>query len=347
VTTLKDVAKKAGVSTATASMVLNNRVSKIPISEETRKKVLEAVQELGYFPNIFARSLRTKKTATIGVIISDIKDPYYAGVIEGIEKVLNENGYNFFFSTTENSLRKEKIYFHKLLEIRPEGFLIVGGIRPFSNEEKNELREERVPMVAIGRSASSYAKVSSVAVDNFKGAFEATEYLIKLGHRDILHISAYQIRVSGTERMNGYKSALKQCGLKNKCWIEKGSVTAKSGYRVMTRVLKEDRRPTAVLAYNDVSALGIMRSIKHYGLKIPEDIAIIGFDDIPISAYFSPPLTTVRQPQQELGMRGAELLMNIIKEGRESIEVQNIILEAPLIIRKSSGDSIASSNDTE
>ena len=346
-TTLKDVAMKAGVSTATASIVLNDRQSKIAISKQTKKRVLEAVDELDYVPNVFARSLRTKKTGIMGVIVSDIKDPYYAGIIEGIEKVLNENGYNFFLSTTENSLRKEELYLDRLHKVYAEGFLIVGGIQsPFAGGQENQLEKEQVPMVVIGRSASR-SGVTSVSVDNFAGAFKAAEHLIELGHRDILHISAYHIRVSGNERMNGYKSAMQQHGFKNKCWIEKAEITAQSGYKVMTRVLKKGRIPTAVLAYNDVCALGVMRAIKEHGLKIPEDIAVVGFDDIPIAAYFDPPLTTVRQPQQELGMRGAALLMNRVKMSEKRVEAQNIILDAQLIVRESSGVFMASPINAE
>ena len=334
--TLKDVAKKAGVSITTASRVLNDKPSQILISEETKKKVLEVAKELDYYPNIFARSLRTKKTGIVGVIVSDITDPYFGGIINGAEKILNENDYYFLLSSAQNSPQREELYLTKLRKSRVDGLLILGGTQRFTNDEVKQLVRSGIPIVVVGRKCP-HPNVSSVIVDNFTGGFVATEHLIKLGHQDIVHITTHQPRVDGEERLNGYESALEKYRSKEKCWIEKGDITAESGYKVMTNILKKGKRPTAIFAFNDISALGVMRAIRSQGLRIPEDFAVVGFDDIPIAAHFDPPLTTVKQPQEEMGRKGAELLLRAIGESKKGTERENLVLEAKLITRKSSG----------
>jgi len=336
VATLKEVAKKAGVSITTASKILNDKPFQIHISEETKKKVLEVAKELNYYPNIFARSLRTKKTGIVGVIVSDITDPYFGGIINGAEKILNENDYYFLLSSAQNSPQREELYLTKLRKSRVDGLLILGGTQRFTNNEVEQLVRSGIPIVVVGRSAP-HPDICSVTVDNFTGGFLATEHLIKLGHQDIVHITTTEPRVDGEERLNGYKSAMEKHGLKNKCWIEKGDITAESGYKAMTNTLKKGKRPTAVFAFNDISALGVMRAIRNQGLRIPENIAVVGFDDIPIAAHFDPPLTTMRQPQEEMGRRGAELLIRAVREREKGAERENIGLEAKLITRKSSG----------
>jgi len=336
VTTLKKIAEKAGVSVATASRVLNDKPSQIRISEQTKKKVLKVATELDYHPNIFARSLRTRKTGIVGVIVSDITDPYFSGIIDGVEKVLNENSYYFLLSSAQNSPQKEEIYLTWLHKSHVDGLLILGGTQRFTNNEVKQLVRSGIPIVIVGR-RSPHPNISSVTVDNFTGGFLGTEHLIKLGHREIIHITTSQPRVDGEERLKGCKSAMEKHELKEKCWIEKGDITAESGYKAMTNILKKGKRPTAVFAFNDISALGVMRAISDHGLKIPEDIAVVGFDDIAIATHFDPPLTTVRQPQEEMGKKGAELLMRAIIEREKGAEGENIVFKAKLIIRKSCG----------
>jgi len=334
--TLKEVARKANVSVATASRVINNRPSKIPISEETKKKVLKAAEKLNYYPNIFARSLRTSKTGIVGVVVSDITDPYFGGIIDGIEKVLNENDYYFLFSSVQNNPRKEELYLTKLRKSHVDGLLILGSTLGFTDNEVRQLVRSGIPIVVIGR-RSPHPNISSVTVNNFAGGFLATEHLIKLGHRDIIHITTTEPRVDGNERMGGYRKAMEKYGLKDKCWIEKGDITAESGYKVMDNIFKKrSKRPTAIFTFNDMSAMGVMRRIKDQGLRIPEDIAVVGFDDIPLAIHFDPSLSTVKQPQEKMGRKGADLLMRILRKGDKSSVGENVVLETELIIRRSS-----------
>ena len=335
--TLKEVAKKAGVSVTTASRILSNKPSPIPISEETRRRVLKVARRLDYLPNIFARSLRTGKTGIVGVIVSDITDSYYGGIIDGIERVLNENDYYFLLSSTQNSPQKEELYLTRLRKSRVDGLLILGATQRFTDNEVRELARSGIPIVLVGRE-SPHPSVSAVTVDNFTGGFLATEHLIKLGHTEVVHITTRQPRIDGEQRLNGYESAMEKYGLKDRRRVEKGDITAESGYQVMAGILRRGKRPTAVFPFNDRSALGVMMAIRDQGLRIPEDIAIVGFDDIPIARHFDPPLTTVRQPQEEMGRKGAELLMKVLRENEDVEKRENIILEAKLVVRKSSGE---------
>jgi LacI family transcriptional regulator len=334
VATLKEVAKKAGVSITTASKILNDKPFQIPISEETKKKVLKVAEKLNYYPNIFARSLRTRKTGIVGVIVSDITDPYFGRIIDGIEKVLNESDYYFLLSSAQNSPRKEELYLSKLRKSRVDGLLILGGTQRFTDSEVKQLVKSGIPIVVVGRK-SPHLDISSVTVDNFTGGFAATEHLIKLGHSDIVHITTRRLRVDGEERLNGYKSAMEKHGLKDKCRIEKGDITAESGYKAMTNILKKGKRPTAIFAFNDMSVLGVIRAIRDQGLCVPRDIAVVGFDDISIAARCDPPLTTVRQPRSKMGKVGAELLMRALSRKSKNSTGENVVLKPKLIIRKS------------
>jgi len=332
--TLKEVARKAGISVTTASRILSNRPSQIPISEETKRKVLGVAKQLDYYPNIFARSLRTGKTGIVGVIVSDVTDSFFGGIIDGIEKVLNEYDYYFLLSSAQNSPQKEELYLTKLRKSRVDGLLILGATQRFTDNEVREVARGGIPIVLVGRE-SPHPSISAVTVDNFTGGFLATEHLIRLGHTKVVHITTRQPRVDGDQRLNGYESAMEKHGLKDKCWVEKGDITAESGYQVMTGILEEGKRPTAVFPFNDMSTLGVIRAIRDQGLRIPEDIAIIGFDDIPIACHFDPPLTTVRQPQEEMGRKGAELLMKVLDRNNKSYKSESVVFKPRLIIRES------------
>jgi len=188
-TTLKDISKKAGVSVATVSKVINNTDSKIPVSKKTKETVLKIAKELNYSPNLFARTLRTKKSGVIGVIVSNILDPFFTGIIEGIEKELNENDYYFILSSVQNDPKKEELYLKRFSSIHADGLLILGGEHYLRDEQLIQLIETKVPVVVIGRK-SPHIAIGSITIDNFQGGFIATEYLIKLGHKDILHITS-------------------------------------------------------------------------------------------------------------------------------------------------------------
>ncbi len=331
---LRDVAKKVGVSVATVSSVLNNRPSKVPISDETKKKVLKTVKELNYYPNIFARALRTKITGIVAVVVTDIKDPYFNAIVDGVEQILEENGYYFLLMSAHNSPRKEKLYLNKLRKSRVDGLLVLSGVMQFTNNMIRELSRSKIPIVLVAHRAP-VLNISSVEVDNFKGGFLATEHLISLGHSDITHITTSYQRPDAQHRLNGYVSAMEKYGLANKCWIQKGGDTVESGYEAMTHVLQKDKRPTAVFAFNDRSAFGVIKALRNRELRVPQDVAVVGFDDITFAAHFCPPLTTMQQPSTEMGRRGAEFLLKAIKE-RDTGTGEHIVFPPKLIVRGSS-----------
>lgn len=331
--TLRGVAKKAEVSMTTASRVLNHKLTGIPISEKTRKKVLKAAEKLNYHPNIFARSLRTKKTSIIGVVVSEIADPYFSKILDEIEQILNKWEYYFFLSSAQHKPEREEYYLRVLGSKYMDGFLFVGGAIPFTPSIRKTMKESEVPLVLMGRVFNG-PNVGCVSVDNFKGELMATEYLIKQGHHDILYISRDKPTVDGQQRLNGYKSAMEKYNLKEKVWIVKGGISPQTGYSTMVKVLNGSRIPTAVLAFNDRCALGVMKAIQSHNLGIPKDIAVIGYDNLLMSEYFNPSLSTVDQLQHKVAMLGTEMLMRMINIPKE-VKKENIILQPKLIIRES------------
>jgi LacI family repressor for deo operon, udp, cdd, tsx, nupC, and nupG len=330
--TLKEVAARAGVSTATASRILNKKQTRVPVSKETAQKVLAAAASLGYYPDTAAQSLRTRETHTVGVIVMDITDPYFAGLLDAVEKILNRSEYHFLLSSAQNSLQEEQFYLSVLRRSRVDGLLILGGTQRFTEAEIDQLVASRVPIVVVGRVAPS-PLISSVSIDNLSSAQKATSHLVELGCRRIVHFSTEQWRADAERRREGYERALAEAG--GTAWVEKGSITEESGYRLMDRVLGSGARPDGLFAYNDRLAIGAMRAAREHGLRVPEDIAVVGFDDIPFALYVEPSLTTVRQPVAEMGRLGAELLLQGIRNREASRAGEHREVDTELIIRKS------------
>jgi len=331
--TLSEVAKEAGVSMTTASRVLNDRPTGIPISEKTRKKVLKTAEKLDYHPNIFARSLRTKKTGIIGVIVSEIADPYFSEILDEIEQVLNKWEYYFFLSSAQHKPEREEYYLKILRSRHMDGFLFVSGAILFTSSIKKTMKKSEIPIVLIGRVFNG-PNVRCISVDNFKGKFMATEYLIKQGHHNILYINRNKPTIDGQQRLNGYKGAMQKYNLKENIWIVKGGISPQVGYSTMIEVLNGPQIPTAVLAFNDRCALGVMKAIRSHNLRIPEDIVVIGYDNLAMSEYFNPSLSTVDQFHHKVAILGTEMLMRMINVPKEA-KPENIILQPELVIRES------------
>lgn len=336
--TIRDVAKKAGVSVTTVSNVLANKSGKIPVSEKTKSKIMRVVEKVDYHPNIYARYLRTKSTGIVAVMVTDIKDYFFNTMIDEIEQVLEKNGYYFILISAQNSPQKEKLYLNKVRKTRVDGLLVLSGTVDISDNMIRELSRDKMPMVLIAR-RDTYQSISSVDTDELMGGFLATEHLISLGHRNIMHITTFCPRVDAEDRLKGYTRAMQKHGLRKKCWIEKGILAMEGGYKTMTNVLRRGKNPTAIFTFNDRMAFGAMNAIRDEGLEIPEDIAVVGFDDIPFATYSYPSLTTIRQPISEMGKRGVQLLLGDIK-GDRSKKNQHVVLESELIIRKSSGSKL-------
>ncbi|RKX77895.1 MAG: LacI family transcriptional regulator [Spirochaetes bacterium] len=305
--TIQDVARLAGVSIATVSRVINNSPHKV--NRETRGRVLKVIQDLGYRPNALAKSLLNKKTMTIGVIIPDISNPYYAEILRGIQDVAEEHGYAVTIQNTDRNQERIIKQIYLLREKLADGIIFSGGIihgfGPLS-----ALREMREKVVVIGRHEVDFP---AVRVDNIGGATQAIQHLIDLGHRKIGFIGGSAMSTTVMDRLTGYRNALAQNGYRpDEELIKEANFTPESGYTVAKAMLSQSNRPTAVFAANDQMAFGVIKAAREIGLHVPDELAVVGFDDIPLSYYFEPPITTVKIPRYELGVAAMQMLIDLI-----------------------------------
>jgi LacI family transcriptional regulator len=312
--TILDVARKAKISIATVSRVVNNSPHKV--NAHTRKKVLEAIRSLDYRPNALAKGLLMKKTMTVGIIIPDISNPYYAEIVRGIQDAADRYGYAILLLNTDRNQDRILKHIYFLREKSADGIIFSGGI---IHGEKilSALKELKERVVVIGRHNVDFV---SVMIDNTGGALKATQHLIDLHRRRIGFIGGPEKSISARERLAGYKSALTQEGYPvDPNLIRKGDFAPRSGYR-FAKELIETERPDALFAANDQMALGAVRAAKESGLTVPRDLSVVGFDNIPFSSYSDPSLTTVDIPKVHIGAAAMEMLVNLIsgKNGEKS-----------------------------
>ena len=329
VPTIKQVAERAGVSVATVSRVLAGKGFTSP---ERVERVRAAVQTLDYRPNRAARNLRTRVTQVVGVVISDIQNPFFTSVVRGIEKVLEGAGYTLILCNSDEEPHREQVL---LATLRAESVagVIISPTRADS-EAVHQMVLNGTPLVTIDRTLSM-TSVDSVAVANTQGAFTAVNHLLKLGHKCIGMISGPDQASTAKERKDGYLQAL-QAALLQPCtgMIQYGNFRQEGGYHAMNALLDLPQPPTAVLVGNNLMTLGALQAIHERSLAIPQDIAIVGFDDMSWATSLQPPLTAVAQPTYELGVTAAELLLERIHDPQRP--VRHIILETRLIVRASS-----------
>jgi len=328
--TIKDVAKRAGVSVTTVSRVLNNKAH--PIHPETRERVLAAIEELGFYPNAMARSLQLNQTKTIGLILPDISNPYYPGIVRGIEDIAHERGYTVILCNTDRSPERTKQYIRVLREKRVDGVIFTGGGAVEDASREHFFEESAIATIVIGRHSTD---LPAVQVDNIKAAQEAVEHLLRLGHQRIAMITGPKVSTTAKDRIEGYRQALSTAGITlNPAWVIEGDFDFNSGYRAIERLpLSGSEKITAVFAHNDLMAIGAMKAIQERGLRIPEDVAVVGFDNTPFSSFVTPALTTVAVPVYDLG-RTAMLVLTELLAGREVARVTT--LPTHLEVRESS-----------
>ena len=325
--TLKMVAEKAGVSVNTASRAINN---KSDINEETKKRMLKVAQELGYVRNGTAVALRTRKTRTIGVVIADNRNPFYAEVLNGMEEAAREKNYHIILANTQRDYKKEEEAINLLLAKRVDGLLIT-PVQDRDDDIKN-LINANIPFVVVGRDFENI-EVDAVYNDEVKGGFLATEYLIKKGHKRIALINGFLHKSPAKGRLEGYKKALNKYRISlDESLISVGDINIEDGYERTKQMLEKDLNFTAIFVYNDMMAFGAMQAIKKKGLRIPEDIGLVGYDDIPFSSLISPSLTTIRLKKQDLGSESVELLLSRINDRRK--KPKKVILDVELIVRE-------------
>ena len=326
--TIRDVAELAGVHPSTVSRVIN---SDSRISEKTKNKVLLIIKKLEYTPNAIARGLKTKRTYTLGMLIPDITNPFFAELARGVEDAANKNSFNIILCNTDDKPKKERTYLEILREKRVDGLIL--GTAHIRDKSILELEKKKFPYILISRNIEGLEK-NCIIVDDIEGGMRATEYLIKLGHHRIAHISGPLKTRSGLNRLKGYQLALKKHKIEHKDeLVGEGDFRIRGGYQAMKRFLKLTKPPTAIFAANDLLALGAMQAIQKKNFYIPEDFSIIGFNDIELASFVYPSLTTMRQPMLEMGALAVEMLLRIIEEGE--FNQRKIVLKPKLIIRES------------
>ena len=329
IVTIADIAREAGVSRATVSLALNGKPGVAP---ETRRRILEIAEKLHYQPNASARGLALQKTQTIGVIVPDIGSPFYAELIRGVEEEASRAGYYLMLLTTAGKPSREEMYFRLLGEQRVDGIIV---LTPRGDEALlRRIQAKGFPLVVVDRDIQSADDVVEVVVDNFHGALEAMEYLLDLGYRRIGFINGVPGLQASQDRLRGYQVALQEHGIApDPELIVAGDFQDSGGYRAMQKLLSLEPRVEAVFAASDMMAFGAVRAIRERGLEVPQDIAVVGFDDIPVATYFDPPLTTVRQPMAKMGAIACRLLLQEIRG--ETILERKVTLRTELVVRAS------------
>lgn len=340
--TLSDIAESVGVTPMTVSRVINENGY---VSNETREKVLKAVSKMNYRRNGLARNLKRQFTETVGLVLGDISNPYSTELARAVRETLLSHGFNLFICISEHSAKEDIVAFESLANHSVDGIIVATRSNEGGDKYLRGIVESNVPVVVIGRDFQ-HENVDYVSPDNLEGGFEATQHLIDLGHRRIGFVGANLKGGSNLKRLQGYLKALEKHGIeiderlitgRNEDVSEvPGYSTEEIGFEGMKRLLSLPKPPTAVFARNDFTAIGAMSAIKEAGLGVPEDIAIVGFDDISLATRTSPPLTTVRQPMRLEGRLAAELLLERI-EGGEKISRRERILNCELIVRESTG----------
>jgi LacI family transcriptional regulator len=325
--TIYDVARLAGVSTATVSRALNGTGQ---VGESKRFAIDAAVERLGYRPNTIARSLVTRSTQTIALLLPDITNPFYAELVTGIQQLTRERDYMMLLCTTDFDPEQEERYLRLLRAKHVDGALVDGLVLP--PERIARFVEDGFPIVCLDRDVDSRS-VPLVQVDNALGAGLATGHLLGLGHTRIAHIMGATARIS-EERLLGYQAALTQAGVApDSSLIAFGGFTETGGHDAMRALLAIGPCPTAVFAANDLSAIGAINAIAASGRSVPGDVSVVGFDDLRLAPYTSPPLTTIRQPAAEIARLSTELLLDMIA-GRRPGKLHHR-LPPELIVRES------------
>ncbi len=341
--TIYDLARQLGVSATTVSRALNNRGR---MSKETRRRILQAASKYNYRPSLVAKSLIHQRTRTLGVVVPMIGNTAYSPMVRGIEQIAYEKGYNIILCDTDINLDKERRYLEMLIQRRVEGAIII----PFAERGSedyghiSQLQAEGIKVVIMEQDVP-IMEFNRVVPDNRGDAKRMVEHLIGLGYRRIglAHIGLRDWDRAGMERWEGYKQALEDAGIEydDKLVIQAGQATIEEEktllFDAIVDYLRQKNRPEAIFATTDMLAIKIMSVIHSLGLRIPEDIAIVGFDDILMSGYTTPPLTTVRQPAEQIGKRSAEIVFSLI-EGDDKLTLPIYErISGKLIIRKSCG----------
>ncbi len=328
--TIRDVAKLAGVAPITVSRAINNSGY---ITAETRQRVQEAIEKLGYVPNSLARSLRSRKTRMLALLLTDITNPFWTTVARGVEDAASDAGYSVILCNTDESETEQERYLRIILEKQVDGVLLVPVRDPVG--PVCAIRAQHMPVVVLDPRVPGNLETDVVRGDSEGGAYNLANLLISLGHRRIAILTGPQGVSTAEDRVTGYRRALQDAGVD---WemVLYGDFSLDSGYQLACQALQSEQRPTAYFAGNNFLAIGALRALRDAGLKVPEQVALVGFDDLPEALMIDPFLTVAVQPAYEMGFKATELLLARLS-GHVAAECQEIVLPVEIVVRRSSG----------
>ncbi|HMB68979.1 MAG TPA: LacI family DNA-binding transcriptional regulator [bacterium] len=330
-TTIHDVARAARVSIATVSRVLNDNPR---VSERTRRRVWAAADRLDYTPNSAARALTTRRTRTLGVLLPDLYGEFFSEVIRGVDRAAREADLQVLISSSHANT-EEALSAARAMRGRIDGLIMMA---PDSGSAEALRRLARGTPVVVINPRKGIEGCRAVSIANFEGSYGAVKHLIELGHTSLATVSGPRRNVDAEERLRGFRRALRDQGLEPaEALIVRGDFTESSGHRAATEILGNGRRPTAVFAANDSMAIGLLSALGDLGVRVPGDLAVVGFDDIAIARYLTPPLTTVRVDASELGARAVRRLLEGEEFDKDDKTGRPEVLPAPLVVRRSCG----------
>ena len=334
---IKDIAKAAGVSHSTVSRALSDSPL---VKAETKARIQRLAQEMGYSPDAIARSLVTQRTHTVGVVVTTITDPFVAEVVQGVEDAAQENGYSVILASSASEPERELAAVEMLRAKRVDGVIVtssrVGALY------LEHLERIGVPVVLVNNHNEQSGRYTfSVSVDNQHGGHLATTHLIQRGHRRIGYVSGPADHSDDAERLAGYRQALDVAGVPfDPALVVPGSGRLDGGVRALRTLARLAEPPTAVFCYNDMTAIGLISAARPAGLSVPEDLAVIGFDDIPLAAHVYPTLTTVAQPQRDMGRQAMDMALALMATDDATAPFSDVVIKGKLVVRASSGVSI-------
>ena len=330
---IKDIARAAGVSHSTVSRALSDSPL---VKAETRSRIQDLAREMGYSPDAWARSLVMRQTRAVGVVVTTIADPFIAEVVQGIESTAYQHGYTVILASSGSEPERELAAVEMLRSKRVDG-VIVTSSRVGALYQKH-LERIGVPVVLLNNHSEQSGRYTfSVTVDNPHGGHLATQHLIDLGHRRIAYANGPAYISSSEGRLTGYHQALIEAGIPPELdLVVPGTGRTEAGEQALRTLVALAEPPTAVFCYNDVTAIGLLRAAREAGLSVPQDLSVVGFDDIPFASYSYPSLTTVAQPKFEMGKQAMQMAL-VLMSASNSSEVSDIVVKGQLIVRGSSG----------
>lgn len=327
--TIEDVAKLAKVHKGTVSRALDER-KRHQVAPETIERVEKAARQVGYVPNALARGLRTRSSMTIGVVLPDITNPFFPPLIRGIEGFVNPRGYTSLLVNTDGDQAMERTALRSLIDRRVDALIVASGQR--DETALAELYAAGVKVVLLNRDAGD-VPYPLVTADDASGISAAVEHLVELGHRDILHLAGPPNFSTTSRRAEAFTAACLRYPEVRAKVVQAESLTTRAGEATMNRALESGERPTGVVAGNDLIALGVVRALRAHDLRCPDDVSIVGFNDMPFAEDFYPPLTTVRVPTEAMGRRAAQLILESIDSN--TVDQQTVMLPVSLVVRAS------------